>query len=102
MTSDLVVRTLQKALTNAHHPDYLHSDMGSQYTSFEFERILSINNIQHSYSKQGYPYDNGPIEAFHLILKREFVYQTRFNSYEDLLLPTEKYIQWYKTERIRI
>lgn len=102
MTSDLVVRTLQKALTKAHHPDYLHSDMGSQYTSFEFERILSINNIQHSYSKQGYLYDNGPIEAFHSILKREFVYQTRFNSYEDLLLQTEKYIQWYNTERIRI
>lgn len=45
MMSDLVVRTLQKALTQAHHPDYLHSDIGSQYTNFEFERILSINNI---------------------------------------------------------
>lgn len=42
------------------------------------------------------------LEAFHSILKREFVYQTRFNSYEDLLLQTEKYIQWYNTERIRI
>ena len=91
MTSELVVRTLRDALNKTHqHPQYLHSDMGSQYTSFSFEKLLADNHIKHSYSKQGYPYDNSPIEAFHSLLKREFVYQTHFTSYEDLVLRTEK------------
>jgi len=101
MTSELVVRTLRDALNKTHqHPQYLHSDMGSQYTSFSFEKLLADNHIKHSYSKQGYPYDNSPIEAFHSLLKREFVYQTHFTSYEDLVLRTEKYIQWYNNQRL--
>ncbi|WP_225362003.1 integrase core domain-containing protein [Fructilactobacillus sanfranciscensis] len=58
--------------------------------------------MRHSYSQKGHPYDNGPIEAFYSILKREFAFQTRFTSFEDVVLKTEKYIHWYNTERIRI
>ncbi|WP_373880233.1 IS3 family transposase [Levilactobacillus brevis] len=35
-------------------------------------------------------------------LKREFIFQTRFTSFEDLVLRIENYINWYNTERIRI
>ncbi|WP_186433202.1 IS3 family transposase, partial [Oenococcus oeni] len=46
--------------------------------------------------------DNGPLEAFHSLLKREFIFQTRFTSFEDLVLRVENYINWYNTERIRL
>ena len=32
-----------------------HSDLGIQYTSNEYEKILSANNIIHSYSKKDIP-----------------------------------------------
>ncbi len=51
--------------------------MGSQYISIAYEGLLKRHLIRHSYSKQGYPYDNGPLEAFHSLLKREFIFQTR-------------------------
>ncbi|MEN3253176.1 integrase core domain-containing protein [Fructilactobacillus sanfranciscensis] len=47
------------------------------------------------------PYDNGPIEAFHSILKREFAFQTRFTSFEDVVLKTENYNHSYNTETTR-
>ncbi|MBZ1541551.1 transposase family protein, partial [Leuconostoc mesenteroides] len=39
-------------------PNYLHTDMGSQFTSFGFENLLKRHKIDHSYSKLGHPYDN--------------------------------------------
>ncbi|WP_155762345.1 integrase core domain-containing protein, partial [Limosilactobacillus fermentum] len=80
---------------------YFHSDMGSQYTSNEVETLLERHQISHSYSKQGYPYDNGPIEAFHSLLKREFAFQTTFSNFEDLVIRTSNYISWFNSDRIR-
>lgn len=102
MASKLIIKTLLQALSRASKPTFLHSDMGSQYTSIAYEGLLKQHLIRHSYSKQGYPYDNGPLEAFHSLLKREFIFQTRFTSFEDLVLRVENYINWYNTERIRI
>lgn len=101
MTSDLVTDTILDALCKNKKPVYLHSDMGSQYTSSQYENVLKGHGIKHSYSLKGHPYDNGPIEAFHSILKREFAFQTRFTSYEELILKTENYIHWYNTIRIK-
>ncbi|QIL51269.1 IS3 family transposase [Weissella coleopterorum] len=77
MTSNLVTDTLKMALSHHKRPQFIHSDMGSQYTSNQFEQLLKKVKIQHSYSLKGHPYDNGPIEAFHSIFKREFVYLTK-------------------------
>lgn len=102
MTADLVANTLKNALKANSAPDYYHSDMGSQYTSDLLEGLLNDAGIKHSYSLQGHPYDNGPMEAYHSILKREFIFQTHFDSFEDLVVRTEAYIDWYNTQRISL
>lgn len=102
MTSELVTATLSLALQKHAKPQFMHTDMGSQYTSQAFEDALKRHQIKHSYSLQGHPYDNSPIEAFHSLLKREFVFLTRFNSLSDLILRVENYIHWYNTDRIRV
>ncbi|MFT8825838.1 IS3 family transposase, partial [Liquorilactobacillus mali] len=101
MNAKLVVDTVNQALEHHKRPAYFHSDMGSQYTSCDVENLLRRHQIFHSYSKQGYPYDNSQIEAFHSLLKREFVFQTHFSSFEDLILRISNYINWFNTERIR-
>lgn len=65
ITSDLAIRTLQKALDS--QPAIkgeliLHSDQGSQYTSKAFTDFCKSVNVTQSMSKAGYPYDNAPME----------------------------------------
>lgn len=59
MTDDLVIDAFNKALINRglNANGLFHSDCGSQYTSNDFEHLLTDLNIKHSYSKKGYPYD---------------------------------------------
>lgn len=55
--------------------------MGSQYTSDQFENLLSKVNIKHYYSLKGHPYDNTHIENFHSMLKRGLVFnQSKSNT----------------------
>ncbi len=45
--------------------------------------------------------DNGPMEGFWGILKRETYYGRRFTSRSDLVNTIETYIRYYNTERIQ-
>ena len=47
----------------------MHSDRGVQYVSKEYKRVTA--NMQCSYSKKAYPWDNACIESFHSLIKRE-------------------------------
>src|SRR5699024_1818556 len=48
-----------------------HSDLGTQYTSNDFKKIIKNFNMTHSFSCKGRTYDNACIESFHAILKKE-------------------------------
>ena len=75
MTENLVIEAFTKALINRglNKDGIFHSDRGSQYTSNNFEQLLTGLNLKHSYSKKGYPYDNASMESFNTILKKEEV-----------------------------
>ena len=74
ITSDLAIRTLQKAL--ASQPKIkgeliLHSDQGSQFTSKAFVEFCESVHVTQSMSKAGYPYDNAPMERYFNTLKNK-------------------------------
>ena len=74
ITSNLAIRTLQKALES--QPPIkggliLHSDQGSQFTSKAFVEFCESVNVTQSMSKAGYPYDNAPMERYFNTLKNE-------------------------------
>ena len=79
ITAELATQAVKNACLNI--PDteviILHSDLGSQYTSDEFE-----NYLHHSFSRKGNPYDNACIESFHSVLKKEEVYTTTYQTFE--------------------
>jgi transposase InsO family protein len=103
MTTDLVLDTLRSAFsTKGVKPKYLHSDMGSQYTSLEVENFLKSKSIKHSYSLKGYPYDNAYIESFHSILKRELIYRRKYQSLFEVIASVTNYIRWFNTDRISL
>ena len=78
----------------------LHSDRGSQYTSDEFENYLHSQGILHSFSRKGNPYDNACIESFHSVLKKEEVYTTTYQTFEEA--KTAEYMKHYRQVIINI
>lgn len=76
MTTVIVEKALEDAVSNRNVENglILHTDLGSQYTSNEYEERLKELTITHSYSRKGCPYDNAGIESFHALLKKEHVY----------------------------
>ena len=103
MTADLVIQALNNAVCNRGIKEKMifHSDLGSQYTSNDYEELLKRLNIQHSYSKKGYPYDNASMESFNAILKKEEVNQKSYVTFEEARLAIFEFIEsWYNNRRI--
>ena len=80
------------------HPLF-HSDRGFQYTNAVFHEILTEHGMTQSMSRVGKCIDNGPIEGFCGILKRECYYGKRFESREDVVDMIESYIYYYNNRR---
>ena len=82
------------------HPLF-HSDRGFQYTSRQFCTRLKKHHMKQSMSRVAHCIDNGPMEGFWGILKREAYYGKRFTVKADLIATIESYITYYNTERIQ-
>lgn len=96
----LVYDTFDKAV--AANPDarpIFHSDRGFQYTSNEFHQKLKDQKMVQSMSRIGKCIDNGPMEGFWGILKRERYYKRKFSSRESLVAMIENYIEYYNSKR---
>lgn len=103
MDKNIVVKALQKALTNQGNPKnvIIHTDRGSQYLSKDYIDLVDASECIRSYSAKGNPYDNAPIESFHAILKKEEVYRKVYLTYEDANIEIFKFIEgWYNRKRI--
>lgn len=81
ITADLVKSALKHAITHRQPDEGLihHSDKGSQYTSYVFQKELARNNMISSMSGTGNCYDNAAMESFFHTLKTEHIY---FESYK--------------------
>jgi len=66
----------------------VHSDQGSQFTSYEWQKFLKANNLEASMSRRGNCYDNAVAESFFQLLKRERIrrktYATRKEARQDV------------------
>ena len=103
MTADIVVDAFKKAKQSRKIEEEMifHSDLGSQYTSNEFEKLLIENSVKHSYSKKGYPYDNASMESFNAILKKEEVNVNTYETFKEARIAIFEFIEsWYNNTRI--
>ncbi len=72
---------------------------GSQYVSKTYCNATA--GIQRSYSHTGYPYDNACIEAFHSLIKREWLNRFQIQDYSHAYRLVFEYIEtFYNTVRI--
>lgn len=98
----LVFETFEKAVkANPDAHPLLHSDRGFQYTNRAFHRKLEKAGMAQSMSRVAHCIDNGPMEGFWGILKRERYYGRRFTSNQTLIQMIESYIHYYNTRRVQ-
>ena len=98
----LVFDTLDAAI--AANPDahpLFHSDRGFQYTNRVFYNKLKAAKMKQSMSRVAKCIDNGPMEGFWGILKRERYYGRRFTCREELVSMIENYITYYNNRRVQ-
>lgn len=81
----------------------LHSDQGSVYTSYEYQKEVKEKGITMSMSRKGTPADNSPIETFHSSLKSETFYLDGIHSTTNacVIRIVEEYIHYYNNIRIQ-
>ena len=72
-----------------------HSDRGFQYTNRNFHAKLEAAGMTQSMSRVAKCIDNGPMEGFWGILKRERYYGNRFTDRDSLVKMIEDYIEYY-------
>ena len=78
-----------------------HSDRGFQYTNRLFHAKLEAAGMTQSMSRVAKCIDNGPMEGFWGILKRERYYGKRFKDKDSLVSMIVEYIEYYNNRRLQ-
>ena len=97
MTAQLVTDALVMAIWRRGKPDALlhHSDRGSQYTSEQFQRLMTDHGVTCSMSRSGNVWDNAAMESFFSSLKTERTaaktYRTRDQAKADVFDYIERF-----------
>jgi transposase InsO family protein len=101
MEASCVSDTINKTKTrqNPDLPLILHSDRGIQYVSREFKKATV--KMQRSYSKKAFTWDNACIEAFHSLIKREWLNRFKIRDYKQAYRLVFEYLEtFYNTKHI--
>ena len=80
-----------------------HTDQGWQYQHTAFQSWLRNHGVTQSMSRKGNSLDDGMMEGFFGILKREMFYgfEKTFKTMEELEQAIRKYIHYYNHDRIK-
>ena len=96
MNGSLPMKHIQPAISMV-----WYSDRGFQYTNRAFHNKLVQAGMPQSMSRVAHCIDNGPMEGFWGILKRERYYGRRFTCKRELVQMIETYIHYYNTRRVQ-
>ena len=103
MTAQLVIDALVMAIWRRGKPKELlhHSDQGSQYTSEDFQRLLSAQGITCSMSRRGDCWDNAAMESFFSSLKTERMDRKQYATRDEARADVFDYIERFYNPRRR-
>ena len=102
MTKGLCISALQLALISKKPAAGLihHSDRGSQYCSYAYQRKVKKAGMLPSMSRKGNCWDNAPMESCWGSLKNELVHQKRYATRADARDDITEYIEvFYNRQR---
>ena len=77
-----------------------HTDQGSQYTSKEYQKVMTAHGFQVSMSRKGDCWDNAVAESFFKTLKTESLNHFQFKTRKEAHLEIISYLSWYNSKRM--
>ena len=103
ITKELVLNALLMAVwrRNPKSKVMVHSDQGSQYTSYDWQSFLKNNNLEGSMSRKGNCHDNAVAESFFQLLKRERIRRRIYSTREEARMDVFDYIEMFYNARRR-
>jgi putative transposase len=103
MTAQFVVDAMLMAIWRRGPSSALlhHSDRGSQYSSEQFQRLLSEHGVTCSMSRSGNCWDNAAMESFFSTLKIERTNRTNYRTREEAKADVFDYIERFYNPRRR-
>jgi transposase InsO family protein len=99
---DLALRALDMAVRLRNPPGgrVFHSDRGSQYCTYEYQKKLQAYGLRPSMSGQGNCYDNAAVETFFKSLKAEVIWRKSWATRRQAETAIFQYINgFYNTRR---
>lgn len=102
MHTDLVLKALLMAVwrRKPNSEVIIHSDQGSQFTGYEWQRFTEQHNLSLSMSRRGNCYDNAVAESFFQSLKRERIKRKKYLNREKAIEDIFEYIEmFYNSKR---
>jgi putative transposase len=102
MKKDLAIRALEMAV-NLRQPAegcIFHSDRGSQYCAYDYQKKLQAYGLRPSMSGKGNCYDNASVETFFKSLKAELIWRQKWQTRRQAEAAIFQYINgFYDTRR---
>ena len=77
----------------------VHSNQGSQFTSFEWQSFLQTHKLEASMSRRGNCYDNAVAESFFHLLKRERIRRKTYSTRKQARADIFDYIEFFYNPR---
>ncbi|HFT5451661.1 TPA: IS3 family transposase, partial [Escherichia coli] len=103
MTKDIVLNALLMVVwrRNPQKQVLVHSDQGSQYTSYEWQSFLKSHGLEGSMSRRGNCHDNAVAESFFQLLKRERIKKKIYGTREEARGDIFDYIEMFYNSKRR-
>lgn len=79
----------------------VHSDQGSQFSSYDWRDFLDQHNLQQSMSRRGNCHDNAVVESFFQLLKRERIRRKTYDTREEAKQDVFDYIEMFYNPKRR-
>lgn len=79
----------------------VHSDQGSQFSSYNWQDFLKAHNLRPSMSRRENCHDNAVAESFFQLLKREQIRRKIYNSREEARRDVFDYIEMFYNPKRR-
>ncbi|WP_201798926.1 IS3 family transposase [Caenibius tardaugens] len=103
MKKDLAIRALDMAVRLRQPPEgcLFHSDRGSQYCSYDYQKKLQAYGLRPSMNGKGNCYDNASVETFFKSLKAELIWRQSWPTRRQAEAAIFQYINGFYNPRRR-
>ncbi len=103
MKKDLAIRALDMAVSLRNPPKgcIFHSDRGSQYCAYDYQKKLQTYGLRASMSGKGNCYDNAAVETFFKSLKAEIIWRQKWQTRRETEVAIFQYINGFYNIRRR-